>query len=847
MSSHRLFAGVSSSLQVSDDRCTPLIHSLPFGVLIADPDGTIHDLNPAAVTVLGEPALSIVGRNVFSFTDPNDFQRLSQSLQDVVSGTTRIVKTSYRTSDDTQYTPVRVHIAPTSQAGPSERVVVTLLNDGRTERAGHVRRLQAALEATEDAVYLVDSESMTFLDVNSAALRMLGYSREQLLTMGPMDIDVQVPAGEIRRLILAMKTDSSRKPFRTTHRRADGSVVPVEMQVSLYRWTDMDIVIGIARDITTRISTEKELQRVNRELDTLLRERTTTLTDVSQQLQLMNTVVETSLNGVTVTDADGVVQQINASFSRITGYQPREAVGQKTSILKSGRHDESFYAEMWQRLLTVGEWHGEIWNRRKTGEIYPEWLEIRAIYSESGEISNYVAIFHDLTELRAKEAEAAFHANFDGLTKLPNRASFLERIASSIRTSRKQVRTTAVVIADIDDFRKVNESMGHTFGDSFLEVFALLLKQTVGSGITVARIGGDEFGLLVEEVADEWEYAHITEKISSLCGTPISVDGTSVQITVSMGVALYPEDGNDAETLLNSAEIAMYQAKSRPQLPDRGRVGMFTAALDAALRRKISLEAQMRQDLVRGRFMPFYQPRIDLASGEILGAEALARWIRDDGTIVSPDEFIPLAEETNMIVPLGEALLSKIRHDLSAVFGSNMPGMTISFNASMREIHDPAFLDRLTAIVGDCCPSGSLEIELTESVVMDDVEKTLPIIKGIKDRGLSLAIDDFGTGYSSLNYLKRLPVDVLKIDRSFVKDLGTDTSDQAIITTIIAMGRALQLKTVAEGIETEGQRHFLVKKGCLEGQGYLFGVPMGRDDFLKLLGSPRNQHEKFIT
>jgi diguanylate cyclase (GGDEF)-like protein/PAS domain S-box-containing protein len=707
----------------------------------------------------------------------------------------------------------------------------------QNEQEEELRRLRAALDASADAIYLVDTSTMTFLDVNDAATAMLKYSQEELLTMGPGDIDVQVPREELERRFQKMisPSDARQAPFQTTHRSRDGALIPVEMQTSLYRWSDKEIVIGIARDITARIRTESELRRVNRELDQLVKERTSSLSHVNRELQLMNSVVESSLNGVAITDTDGVVQQVNASFCLITGYQQHEIVGKKTNILKSGRHDEVFYQKMWAKLVNTGEWQGEIWNRRKTGEVYPEWLTLRAIYDTNGEITNYVAVFHDLTELRAKEEEVEFQTNFDALTGLPNRLSFLERIDSALRHARRNDQGVAVALADIDDFRKINETIGHTGGDTFLEQFAALLRETIGDRATVARLGGDEFGLLMEGITDQWDYASITEEISSLSENPLEIGDASVTTTVSIGVSVFPDDGDQADILLNNAEVAMYQVKERVVQEGSGRVGMFTAALDEALRRRISLESQLRHDLREGRIVPFYQPRVDLTSGGVIGAEALARWIREDGTVVSPAEFIPLAEETNLIVPLGELLLQNIRKDIEGPLQPYIDELRLSFNASVKEIRNPAFLDRLSATFNTDSLTRTMEIELTESIIMDDMDTTMPVLHGIKKRGLTLAIDDFGTGYSSLYYLKRLPIDVLKIDKSFVDEVATDPNDQAIVATIIAMGHALNLDLVAEGIETEDQRAFLVDRGCTEGQGFLYGRPMDPGAFVEYL------------
>ncbi|MDA3947772.1 MAG: EAL domain-containing protein, partial [Spirochaeta sp.] len=591
--------------------------------------------------------------------------------------------------------------------------------------------------------------------------------------------------------------------------------------------------------ITSQIHTENELRRVNRELDQLLKARTSSLTTAHRELQLMNSVMQNSLNGVTITDDSGVIQQINAAFTAETGYAPDDAIGKTPRILKSGRHDETFYQKLWAKIQTTGTWEGEIWNRRKTGEVFPEWLAIQAIYDEMGQVTNYVAVFHDLTELRKKEEEVEFSTNYDALTRLPNRLSFLERVDAAIRNARRHETSVAVAIADIDDFRRINETGGHPAGDAVLEHLAGTLRETVGDDATVARIVGDEFGVLIDGIIDQWDYLQTTDRLAAVSEKPTTIAGTSYDLTLTIGVALFPGDGDTAMTLLNNAEAALYQVKRRPRLLEAGRVGMYTAALDEALRRRISIESQMRIDLENRRFVPFYQPRIDLATGRVVGAEALARWIREDGTVVSPGEFIPLAEETGLIVRLGEVMLDNVHRDLAGSLAPFRDDLTVSFNASIKELLDPGFVERLSHRIAEGGTANTLELELTESVIMDDIDNTMPVLETIKAQGLSLAVDDFGTGYSSLYYLKRLPIDVLKIDKSFVDDIASDGNDQAIVTTIIAMGKALNLRLVAEGIETPQQREFLTTHGCTEGQGYLYGKPMDRDTFVQFLETVR--------
>ncbi len=825
---------VMDELAESERRFRSVVEQTPYGLCITQTDNTFEYVNDAYCRIYGYERDELIGKP-FTVVVPARFRtKLEQTHRafleekEEFAGTYDVVR-----KDGTEIMIEAAAAWFLGSDGRPRKATFVLDVTKRLEGEAAVRRFRHALDAAPDAVYLVDYDTMRFIEANRAATATLGYTREELLRIGPPEIDPQNSRDDIKHGFEKLfHAKGNIPPFRTLHRRKDGTIFPVELQTGILLEKDRKIIIGIGRDISKQLHSESELHRVNRELDQLLKTKTSSLASAYRELQLMNTVMDNSLNGVVITDKRGVIQQVNSAFTSVTGYTGEEAIGKTPQILKSGRHEPTFYQTLWAKLENTGQWQGEIWNRRKTGEIYPEWLTIRGIYDEMGGITNYIAIFHDLTELRAKEQEVDFQTNFDALTKLPNRPSFLDRVDSSIRNARRTQTSVAVAIADIDDFRKVNETAGHTTGDAFLENLSARLKEAVGSDATLARIGGDEFGVLIEGISDQWDYVETTDRIASICGRPLEFDGASYTVTLSLGVALFPDDGGDAETLLNNAEAALYQVKTRPILPDRGRVGMFTAALDEALRRRITLESQMRKDLERGAFRPFYQPRIDLATGEVVGAEALARWIRDDGSMVSPVEFIPLAEETGLIIRVGEKMLEAIRDDIEGPFGGFADSLTLSFNASVKELRDPEYLHRLTRTIGSTSIIEMLEIELTESVIMEEIDATMPTLQAMKDQGFSLAVDDFGTGYSSLYYLKRLPIDVLKIDKSFVEDVATDQNDQAIVRTIIAMGHALNLRLVAEGVETEAQQRFLIDLDCSEAQGYLYGKPMERDTFI---------------
>ncbi len=818
-----------------------VIEQTPIGLCITDSTGIFEYVNEAYCRIYGYAASELQGRH-FTIVVPPEMHVLMQEKHDTfiregeeINGEYEVVR-----KDGT-----RLHVESSAARlpGPDGRArKATFVTDvtARRTRVEHLRRLRAAVDTVSDAVSLTDMESLTFVDVNRAAIAMLGYFRHELLGMGPADVDPHLTTSSLReRHNDALRRGITTDRLETIVRHKNGHVIPVEMQIGFHSWGGHHLMITITRDISDRIRNENKLRRANEELDRLVSERTTALTRAHQQLQLVNAAVENSLDGITITARDGTIEQVNEAFTRVTGYSTGEAIGNTPRILKSGHHDKAFYQRLWLAITKTGHWEGEIWNRRKNGEVYPEWLMIRAIYDDTGSIVNFIAIFHDLSELRRREEEADFQASHDALTGLPNRPSFIARLDSAILEARRNGNGIAVVIADIDGFRQVNDSEGHTGGDKALQIVAQSLRHAVGERATLARTGGDEFGILISDISDQWDYLQIVDRIGGVSETPVTLDSSTIPLSLSLGVALFPDDAEEATTLLRNAEAALHQLKEEYHPPGRRRMQLFTPALNEALRRRSELETLMRQDLEAGRFVPYYQPRIDLKTEQIVGAEALARWIQEDGTVVSPAEFIPLAEDTELIIPLGTQLLTRILQDLEGPLRACCRDLTISFNVSTRELGDPAYSDRVSDLVNRYSGHDAvLEIELTESVLMSNIERSRIVLTRLKQLGMELAIDDFGTGYSSLSYLKQLPIDILKIDRSFVADIDKDTGDQAIVAAIIGMGHALGMRIVAEGIEKRAQQEYLAGRGCTEGQGYLYSPPVPAAEFAALVRTP---------
>ena len=558
----------------------------------------------------------------------------------------------------------------------------------------------------------------------------------------------------------------------------------------------------------------------------------TLLKHSEQQLHLAAQVFESSIEGITVTDAKGVIQSVNRAFTHITGYSPEEAVGHKPSILKSDRHDAAFYHAMWQTLLATGRWEGEIWNRKKNGEVYPEWLTITAITDDFGQISHNVAVFHDMSEVRGFEEQLRFQADHDALTSLPNRTLLLDRLTVAIGHAQQTKKQVAVLAIDLDNFKHVNDSLGHTVGDLLLQQVAERLKACLPKDTTIARLGGDDFAVLLEQLGNTQDAIPLAETIAAAFAHPFNLSIYETVITVSIGLTFFPDDGDNAGNLLKNAELAMYRAKE----DGKNKYQLFTTTMNTQVVHRLSLENNLRKALDRREFLVYCQPKISLTTGTIVGMEALVRWRTPEGELISPLDFIPLAEETGLIIPLGEQVLRQACLDAGAWLRDYDDRLTLSVNLSPRQFLQKDLLATVTSILQETgFPPERLELEITESAVMANERTAIAILLELKGLGVRLALDDFGTGYSSLHYLRKLPFDTIKMDRSFVKDLPEDPSSVAIAVTILTLARSLGMAVVAEGVETFEQLEFLQSHQCNEIQGFLFSPPVAADAFGAML------------
>ena len=589
-------------------------------------------------------------------------------------------------------------------------------------------------------------------------------------------------------------------------------------------------------DGSERIVSQQAIVRVSEEGRAL--RMTGTLQDISESkqkerlLRQSATVYENTLEGVLITDPQLTILDVNPAFTQITGYSREETLGKRPDLLHSGRHDNQFYQQIFLSIRETGHWQGEIWNRRKNGEIFPEWLTISAVYDEQRRVINYVGVFSDISQIKKSESRLEQLAHYDALTRLPNRLLFQSRLEHAIQTARRESQSVAILFIDLDNFKQVNDTLGHGCGDQLLLEVAHRLQACVRQTDTVARIGGDEFLVLLENQHSDNAVIDVASKLVQSCGAPLLINGHELLISASIGISIYPRDGEDGEALMRNADTAMYQSKNE----GKACFHFYTEELTRRAIHRVQMEQELRMALARHQLYPVFQPKYHLESGRLAGAEVLLRWHHPQGGQISPEVFIPLAEETGQIIPIGNWTLQQTCQILREWLNEGLSPGVISINIAGPQIRRAPLQETLQDILQQyAIPPHLIDLEVTESFIMHRTDESLSILNRLRDLGVSLSIDDFGTGYSSLSQLKQLPVNTLKIDKSFVRGLPDNEDDCAICQAIISLARTMRMQLIAEGIENEAQRQYLINAGCEYGQGFFYARPMRSVEFADLL------------
>jgi diguanylate cyclase (GGDEF)-like protein/PAS domain S-box-containing protein len=666
-----------------------------------------------------------------------------------------------------------------------------------------LNQIKAMIDTSLDGFWIVDTKG-DLQQVNEAYTKIVGYSSEELTSMNICQLEAKESPEEVKahiERIVAQGYDL----FDTRHYHKDGHTV--EIEVSAAYLPEFQQFCVFCRDITERKRVELDLR--------------------------IAAIAFESQEAMVITDANSMILRINKAFTASTGYSAEEVVGQKISILKSGRHEADFYTAMWKELLSTGIWQGEIWDRRKNGEIYPKWLSITAVKDSEGVVTHYVGTHTDITERKTAEEQIKQLAFFDPLTQLPNRRLLQERLKHGINVERRDGKQLAVLMLDLDRFKAINDSLGHLAGDELLQQVAEKITARLRDVDMVARLGGDEFIVLLEDIMQPEDAARVAKEIISDLSKPFCLtQGDNVQIGASIGISLYPQHGDSPETLMDHADAALYQAKDA----GRGCFAYFSEDLTINARERIALESRLRRGIDQGELCVFYQPQVDISTGLIVGAEALARWQDPADGLILPHRFIPVAEETGLIITVGEWVLRETCRQGRQWLDAGLPPLTLAVNVSSHQFRRSDICTLVASVLKDTgFPAQYLELEITESGLMENQENATAILNSLRTQGVRLAIDDFGTGYSSLAYLKHFPLDVLKIDKRFIDDIPFHQDDMEIAATIVAMGHILGFKVLAEGVETKEQLAFLEEKGCDMYQGYIKSKPVPAHEFAEVL------------
>ncbi|MFO1471788.1 MAG: EAL domain-containing protein [Turneriella sp.] len=658
-------------------------------------------------------------------------------------------------------------------------------------------------------IAVVDLDTSAILNANPKFCEILGRPLAAVLKLHWQDFTHTDDIVANLKLVEEIRT-GRRKSFTVRKRyvRPDGSVVWGNLTLShlTHYHENHRVNIAIIEDVTEMVHHE-------------------------ERMRLDSAVISNTRDGVVITDLVPRIVSVNRAYTEITGYTEEEVLGQNPSILRSGRQDKHFYREMWKEITTTGRWQGELYNRRKNGEIYPQVSSIDTIYDAQGKPQYYVGVFSDMAKLKKTEESFERLAHYDILTGLPNRLMINNRLNHAIDTAKRRTHSIAVLFMDLDHFKNVNDSLGHVAGDELLAHVAERLRRRLRAEDTMARLGGDEFLILLEDLEGPNGAATVARDIISTFSAPFRLTtGHDVYSACSIGISLFPQDGETSADLIQNADAALYLSKSE----GRNTFRFYTNDLTAAARRRLDLESLLRRAISQNELSVHYQPIVQIDTGEVVGAEALCRWITDGDATVSPAEFIPVAEETGLIIQLGDFVLQTACRDAALFHGHNARFKTMAVNASVRQFQGAEWFGHIESALADkALPAGLLEIEITESTIMNKGSEAVAILQRLREIGIRVAIDDFGTGYSSLSYLQQFAVNQLKIDQSFVREMTKNPASAQLVRTMIAMAKNLGLTTLAEGVENVEQVEILRAEGCTYYQGYLKSPAVPADKFLK--------------
>lgn len=804
---------VELSLGQSEARFRALFERSPDPIWILRRGGVCTDANAAAMKVFGFHDLTTFNKIMATDISP-PFQSDGQSttikakamLETALANGVHRFEWLHKRADGTVF-PAEITLCAVSLSGESMLyAVVRDISDRKQAEEALLTQKALLLDIVDNApslIYVYDTEGKLRL-CNRMFEQSAGYKFEE---MEGKSREIYLPADEAS---ILRKND--KKVLSTDGVLRFEDQVQQQGQTHTYLTTKCVLrgadgqptgILGISTDIT-------EIKQSH------------------EQLRLAGIVLDHTADGVIITNARGLILSVNAAYTKITGFSTEESIGLRPNILMSDKQGRSFYRDILRTLKLNGFWRGELWNRRKDGELYPEWLTINTVYNDTGKLINYVAVFSDISAINQSQSDLERMSHYDPVTALPNRSLFHERLQHSLDLSLSYDQALAVVVLDLDGFKTVNDSLGHSMGDLLLQQAASRFLSCVRSEDTVSRLGGDEFALILNNLVHPTDAIIIAKKLLHSLQEPFDLKGTSTLLTASIGISVAPHDSETPEQLLRQADTAMYGAKEG----GRNDYRFYQPEMTLRAQERMNSERLLRGAVQKNQFEIWYQPKIDLLNNQVVGAEALLRWRDPVRGLVPPNDFIPLAESTGLIIPIGEHVVDMVCRDIRRWTDLHIPHGAIAVNVAALQIDRSDYVETIRSTLEKYdLPAIVLEVEVTESLMMASPEHSREVLSTLQSLGITTAIDDFGTGYSSLAYLKLLPINSLKIDRSFISDLPHDKSDVAITRTIVELGHALGFKIIAEGVETEEQHQFLKQTGCDQGQGYLYGRPMPAADY----------------
>ena len=792
-------------LAESDKRLREITNSMDEVLILLDGDLKILLLNDAALKAYGVDPDNYVGQPCHEvFWDCSEICENCPTVEVVRTG---IVQRAMRYMPDGRILSRTIYPIKNKQEKITSYAVIASDVTAREKYIQELQRYEQILSTNTDLIAYYDAESIC-LAVNEVMAEYHGVTVAELAGKHARDIIGEERYNDF--LTYSGPIFNEYKTTTVTRWITFKNYGLCHMSITLTPYVQNGVLIGIVARLSN----------------------ITKQTEQETKLRLAAKVFESTAEGITVTDRSGAIQMVNLAFCHITGYSEAEVIGENPSILKSGKHDDEYYRQMWETLSVTGHWQGEIWNKRKSGEIYPEWLSISSLFDKDDNVSNYVATFSDLTKINNVVQKMEHQAHHHALTQLPNRLLLHARLDHSIQQAGRNGEQGAVLYIDLDNFKHINDSLGHAAGDEVLLKMGQRLQEHCRDVDTVAHLSGDEFVVVLDTVRSVHDAFFRAESLLDSLAQPLMVHDYELVITSSVGLAIFPDDGTAVDLLLKNADAAMHKAKEI----GKSSCQLYSPELTESSMERMLLESDLRRALENEEFLLHYQPKVRFSDGKIVACEVLVRWQHREKGLIPPDKFIPISEEIGLIIPMGEWILRTACQQFVAWQQQGLVLGKMAVNLSGRQIQQSDLVDMVQCVLTETgCPATALELEITESFMMDEPEEAILVLQELYDLGIELSIDDFGTGHSSLSYLKRFPVHRLKIDRSFICDMEHDEDDYAIVQTIVAMGHSLDLKLTAEGIEDEYQRNTLAALGCDEAQGYLFSRPVPANEFAKML------------